>query len=79
MALCLFFPFQARNIRNKPIVNRDPQSTRLAEMQNEIQVINLNLTQYLEFSVVGEAGPFCLACSTGSSVPGSNPGQVFCK
>ena len=30
--------FQARNIRNKPVVNRDPQNTRLAEMQNEIQV-----------------------------------------
>ena len=54
-----FFPFQARNIRNKPIVNRDPQNTRLAEMQNEIQVITLNLTQYLEFSVAGDARAFC--------------------
>ena len=49
--------FQARNIRNKPIVNRDPQNTRLAEMQNEIQVLNVNLAdilaQYLDVSVVG--------------------------
>lgn len=59
-------------------MNRDPQNTRLAEMQNEIQVINLNLTQYLDFSVVGEAGAFCLACSTGSGVPGSSPGQGRC-
>ena len=36
-----FVPFQARNIRNKPVVNRDPQNTRMAEMQNEIQVIQL--------------------------------------
>lgn len=73
-----FLFFQARNIRNKPIVNRDPQNTRLAEMQNEIQVINLNLTQYLDFSVVGETGAFCLACSTGSSVPGSSPDRGRC-
>ena len=55
-------------------MNRDPQNTRLAEMQNEIQVINLNLTQNLGFPVVGDTGAFCLARSTGFSVPGSNPG-----
>lgn len=35
------FYFQARNIRNKPVVNRDVQSIRMEEMQNEIQVITL--------------------------------------
>lgn len=49
-------------------MNRDPQNTRLAEMQNEIQVINFNLTQYLGFPVVGEVGAFCLARSTGRAV-----------
>jgi hypothetical protein len=29
---------QARYIKNKPIVNRDPQAAKLAEMQDEIQV-----------------------------------------
>ena len=29
---------QARIIKNKPIVNRDPQAAKLAEMQDEIQV-----------------------------------------
>lgn len=34
----LKYATRARSIRNKPVVNRDPQNTRLAEMQNEIQV-----------------------------------------
>ena len=29
---------RARNIKNKPIVNRDPQSIRFEEMQSEIRV-----------------------------------------
>lgn len=39
--LPFIFYFQARNIRNKPVVNRDVQSIRMEEMQNEIQVITL--------------------------------------
>ncbi len=34
----VFLSLQARNIRNKPIVNRDPQSIRFEEMQTEIKV-----------------------------------------
>ena len=35
-----FFPhyFQAKNIKNKPIINRDIQSIRFEEMQTEIKV-----------------------------------------
>ncbi|EDO49990.1 predicted protein [Nematostella vectensis] len=34
----LKFATRARNIRNKPVINRDPQNTKLAEMQNQIMV-----------------------------------------
>jgi len=30
--------FQARNIKNKPIVNLDPQSTKIEVMESEIKV-----------------------------------------
>ena len=34
---------QARNIKNKPIVNRDPQSIRFEEMQTEIRALREEL------------------------------------
>ena len=34
---------QAKNIKNKPIVNRDPQSIRFEEMQCEINVSKRHL------------------------------------
>lgn len=35
---CYLSSVQARNICNKPIINRDPQSLRFEEMQSEIRV-----------------------------------------
>ncbi|XP_020621415.1 kinesin-like protein KIF27 [Orbicella faveolata] len=51
----LKYATRARNIRNKPIVNRDPQNTRLAEMQNEIQALREEL-QRRRGSSVGSGG-----------------------
>ena len=36
---------QARNIRNHPIINRDPQSARLHEMEGEIRALREELLQ----------------------------------
>ncbi|XP_074659817.1 kinesin-like protein KIF27 [Tubulanus polymorphus] len=36
---------RARNIRNKPIVNRDPQTLRLEEMQSEIKALREELAK----------------------------------
>jgi len=50
----LKYATRARNIRNKPIVNRDPQNTRLAEMQSEIQALREEL-QRRRGSSIGSA------------------------
>lgn len=50
----LKYATRARNIRNKPVVNRDPQNTKLAEMQNEIQALREEL-QRQRGSSVGSA------------------------
>ena len=39
----LFLCVQAKNIKNKPIVNRDPQSIRFEEMQCEIKALREEL------------------------------------
>lgn len=39
----MFWRQQARNIKNKPIVNRDPQSIRFEEMQTEIRALREEL------------------------------------
>ncbi|CAH3166981.1 unnamed protein product [Pocillopora meandrina] len=51
----LKYATRARNIRNKPVVNRDPQNTRLAEMQSEIQALREEL-QRRRGSSFGSAG-----------------------
>ncbi|KAL9978810.1 hypothetical protein ACROYT_G016376 [Oculina patagonica] len=51
----LKYATRARNIRNKPIVNRDPQNARLAEMQSEIQALREEL-QRRRGSSVGSGG-----------------------
>lgn len=51
----LKYATRARNIRNKPVVNRDPQNTRMAEMQNEIQALREEL-QRRRGSSVGSTG-----------------------
>ena len=39
-------PPQARNIKNKPIVNKDKQASRIAEMQTEIQALRDELQRH---------------------------------
>ncbi|PFX25964.1 Kinesin-like protein KIF27 [Stylophora pistillata] len=51
----LKYATRARKIRNKPVVNRDPQNTRLAEMQSEIQALREEL-QRRRGSSLGSAG-----------------------
>lgn len=47
----LKYATRARSICNKPVVNRDPQNTRLAEMQNEIQALREELQKQRGWSV----------------------------
>ncbi len=43
----IFCPyFQAKNIKNKPIINRDVESTRIAAMQTEIQALREELQRH---------------------------------
>ena len=45
--LRFLFCFQARNIRNKPVINRDIQSIRFEEMQSEIsRLTRSNLVKF---------------------------------
>eukprot|EP00743_Colponemidia_sp_Colp-15_P008614 GILK01009374.1.p1 GENE.GILK01009374.1~~GILK01009374.1.p1 ORF type:complete len:1490 (-),score=407.64 GILK01009374.1:108-4577(-) len=37
---------RARNIRNKPVINRDPQSAQLVQMKDEIAQLQLELMRY---------------------------------
>ncbi|XP_032223609.1 kinesin-like protein KIF27 isoform X2 [Nematostella vectensis] len=50
----LKFATRARNIRNKPVINRDPQNTKLAEMQNQIMALREEL-QRRRVSSIGSA------------------------
>ena len=38
-----FCSIQARNIRNRPVVNQDPQASRFQELQDEVQALREEL------------------------------------
>ncbi|XP_030848491.1 kinesin-like protein KIF27 [Strongylocentrotus purpuratus] len=48
---------RARNIKNKPIVNKDKQATRIAEMQTEIQALRDELQRHRLTTANTEVGP----------------------
>lgn len=41
---------RARNIRNKPVLNRDKNSLRMEKMQNEIELLREQLTRHVSCS-----------------------------
>lgn len=64
--LYVFFPqfciFQAKNIKNTPVVNRDVQSIRFEEMQSEIKVNLLFSDTHLVWSCCLHCWPTIIDC-----------------
>ena len=54
-ALCRYAT-RARNIKNKPIANKDPQSLQLAALKQEIQRLQLELLQSRSIGGTGSPG-----------------------
>jgi len=47
---------KARNIKNMPVVNRDPRSIRFEEMQSEIKALREELQRQRTYGITSDTG-----------------------